>query len=115
MSETIEAFGVANKLRIAERPFGLHQLASDPPAGADQVKNPNEECASYLVDDQGRPAAIVFVSWGGRWMRDMADLCRWLKLPAFAPPAPRDEADRHFIVVARPGFGEPQWLPEQRR
>lgn len=110
----VRRWAALNGLTITDQPFGLHQLADDPPAGAKQVQTPNIENAVFLVDEEGRPAAVVFVSYGGQWMATMGELCRWMRLSAFRPPAPRDEADKHFIVVSRPGAVEPRWLREQQ-
>lgn len=113
-ADLVARWAALNGLTITDQPFGLHQLADDPPAGADTVPTPNSESAVFLVGAEGQPAAIVFHSFGGHWLREAGDLVRWMKLSAFAPPAGRDEADRHFIVVGRPGAVEPRWLPEQR-
>ncbi len=112
--DLLQSWAALNHLTIADQPFGLHALAVDPPAGAEQVATPNAENAACLLDATGQPAAIVFMSWGGQWMRETSDLCRWLKLSAFGPPAPRDKGERHFIVIRKAGAAEPKWLPEQR-
>lgn len=112
--DLLRRWAALNGLTVAAEGFGLHALADNPPAGADQVRNPNAENAICLIDAEGRPAGIVFHSFGGQWMREAGDICRWMKLSAFRPPAPRDEADRHFVVVGRAGAVEPKWLPEQQ-
>lgn len=112
--DLVARWAALNGLTVAPEPFGLHQLADAPPAGADTVPTPNAESATFLVDATGRPSAIVFISYGGHWLRELADLVHWLKLSAFAPPAPREDGDKHFIIVMRSGAAEPHWLPEQR-
>lgn len=112
-ADLVAGWAELNRLSIAPEPFGLHALADDPPAGGDQVRNPNAENSHHFVDAEGQPAAIVFVSFGGHWLRELADLVRWMKLSAFAPPRPREDGERHFIVVGRSGAAEPKWLPEQ--
>lgn len=113
-SDLVRHWAELNGLTVVPEAFGLHELSENPPAGADQVRTPNAESATFLVDAQGQPSAIVFVSFGGQWMATMGELCRWMKLPAFKPPAPREDGDTHFIVVGRPGGAEPKWLDEQR-
>lgn len=112
-ADHVTRWAAINGLAIAPEPFGLHRLAVDPPAGADTVPTPNAENAVHLVDAEGQPAAIAFVSFGGHWLRELADLVRWLGLTPFAPPRPREDGERHFIIVMRPGAAEPKWLPEQ--
>lgn len=114
IADLVTRWAALNGLAVTDQPFGLHQLADNPPAGADQTPNPNAENAVHLVDAEGKPAAIVFVSWGGQWMRELADVVRWMRLSAFAPPAPAEEGERLFLVVGRPDAPEPRWLPERR-
>lgn len=113
-ADLVTRWAVLNGLSVAPKPFGLHQLADNPPAGADQTPNPNAENAAHLVDAEGKPAAVAFHSFGGQWVRELRDLVAWLKLSPFAPPAPVEEGERLFLVVGRPGAVEPTWLPEQR-
>lgn len=112
-ADLVSRWAHANGLAVAPEPFGLHQLANEPPAGADQTPTPNAENAVFLVDAKGRPAAVVFASHGGRWMTSMGELCRWMRLSAFVPPRPGEDGERHFIAVMRSGAAEPVWLPEQ--
>lgn len=113
VTDLVARWASLNDLSVADQPFALAALASDPPAGAEEVATPNRASATFLIDATGQPSAIAFISFGGHWMTTMAELCRWLKLSAFAPPAPREDAERHFIVVGRPGAAEPKWLAEQ--
>lgn len=113
MTDLVTRWAALNGLTIAPAPFGLHQLAVDPPAGADQVTTPNAESATHLVDAEGKPAAAVFVSYGGHWLRELADLVRWMKLSPVAPPRRPEDGEKLFLVVGRPGAPEPFWLPEQ--
>lgn len=112
-TEIIHRWAVLNGLSIAAEPFGLHVLADDPPTGADSTPTPNEENAVHLVDAEDRPAAVVWYFHRGHWMRELRDLCRWLKLPAFAPPCFVNQGDALFLVVRRTGATEPRWLSEQ--
>lgn len=113
-SDLVARWAELNGLTAAPEPFALHRLADHPPAGADAVPTPNGESATFFMDPEGRPAAVIFYSFGGRWLRELADLVRWMKLSPFAPPRPHDGGERHFLVVGRPGAPEPRWLPEQR-
>lgn len=112
-ADLVTRWAALNGLKVTDQPFGLHQLADDPPAGAEQVSTPNAENATFLVDATGQPAAIAFISFGGQWMTSMGELCRWMKLTAFRPPAPREDGDKHFIIVMRPSAVEPKWVEEQ--
>lgn len=112
-SDLVARWSILNGLTVAPTPFALAALATDPPAGAGRVETPNSEIAVHLVDGEGKPAAIVFHSFGGHWVRELRDLVQWMKLTPFAPPAPREDGDKHFIVVMRPGATEPRWLDEQ--
>lgn len=112
--DLVQRWAALNDLTPAPEPFGLHELADDPPAGADQVQTLNAENATHLVDEEGYPAAVAFHSFGGHWVRELRDLVRWLKLSPFAPPGHVEEGDRMFLVVGKADAAEPQWLPEQR-
>lgn len=113
-ADLVRRWARANGLTISDHPFALAALASDPPAGAGEVVTPNAGNAMFLHDAEGQPAAVVFLSFGGHWLREAGDLVRCMRLSAFTPPAPREDGDKHFIIVGRPGAPEPRWLPEQR-